>query len=588
MIITMKKAFIVARSRDREQLLRQLRQLGVVHITPVNRELAVADEKTLETIQHIDRAIQVLLKIKPAEPAPTISAIDAAKEVLEIQQRSAERQNRLTSLSQQLDQVQKIWGDIEIEQFGKIAEAGIDLQFFSVPASQVGQIQAELAEVVGELPGKRHLVAVIHRQGKLTLPVNAEALALPQTDVKTIREEAAEIDAHLKLDADRLTKLANLIPQMKQARAELKRDADFSVALRSATSDEQLYALQGWIPQRASETLGADLAKAGIDAAVEINDPADDEEPPTLIKNPAWVRPIEGLFSILGTVSGYREAEVSISFMIALPIFASMLIGDTGYGLMLLLAIAVQYKKAAKALGAPLAQLVMVIAGMTMIWGALTGSFFGFAFYKPIIPVEMTDESRRMLMNISFILGTIHLCFAHFWQAARIFPDLKFLNQVGWGLCTAGMFGVVRMFVLDAPMGWNTIWPYLLIGGSALAMLFCEPNKNIFKMLGLGIANFPFSFLSVFSDIISYVRLMAVGLAGTVLAAAFNDLAIGMGAWYLTVPVLVAGHALNLGLAMIALFAHGVRLNMLEFSNNLGMQWTGYSYKPFSNTMVQE
>jgi V/A-type H+-transporting ATPase subunit I len=326
-----------------------------------------------------------------------------------------------------------------------------------------------------------------------------------------------------------------------------------------------------------------------IDAAVEISDPTDDDNPPSLVENPRWVRPIEGLFGILGTVSGYREAEVSISFMVALPIFAAMLIGDAGYGLILLLIIALQYKKTTRAMGKPLAHLVMVIAGATMIWGILTGSFFGFGFYKPIIPVEMTDESRALLMNISFVMGAIHLCVAHFWQAARMFPDLRFLNQVGWGICTVGMLGVVRMVVLDAPMGWNTPWPYLLLGGSGLAILFQEPSKNILKMVGLGIANFPFSFLSVFSDIISYVRLMAVGLAGTVLGASFNDLATGLGAWYLTVPVMVAGHALNLGLALIALFAHGVRLNMLEFSNNLGMQWTGYSYKPFSNnTMIQE
>jgi V/A-type H+-transporting ATPase subunit I len=107
-------------------------------------------------------------------------------------------------------------------------------------------------------------------------------------------------------------------------------------------------------------------------------------------------------------------------------------------------------------------------------------------------------------------------------------------------------------------------------------------------MLGLGVANFPFSVLSTFSDIISYVRLMAVGLAGSVLAVSFNDLGLGLGSWFLIIPVIVIGHALNLFLALIALFAHGVRLNMLEFSNNLGMQWTGYSYKPFSKQVIQE
>jgi V/A-type H+/Na+-transporting ATPase subunit I len=142
------------------------------------------------------------------------------------------------------------------------------------------------------------------------------------------------------------------------------------------------------------------------------------------------------------------------------------------------------------------------------------------------------------------------------------------------------------MFVLSTTMTWSTPWPYFLIIGASLAILFNSPSKNIFKMLLLGVANFPLSMLGTFSDIISYVRLMAVGLASGVLAASFNDLALNSGSWLIAAPTLIFGHSLNIGLAMIAFFAHGVRLNMLEFSNNLGMQWIGYSYKPFK--MIQE
>ena len=94
--------------------------------------------------------------------------------------------------------------------------------------------------------------------------------------------------------------------------------------------------------------------------------------------------------------------------------------------------------------------------------------------------------------------------------------------------------------------------------------------------------------LSAFSDVISYVRLMAVGLASSVLAVSFNDMAMGLDSWPLAVIVLLFGHGLNMGLALIAMFAHGVRLNMLEFCNNLGMQWVGYTYQPFTRRVIQE
>jgi V/A-type H+-transporting ATPase subunit I len=274
--------------------------------------------------------------------------------------------------------------------------------------------------------------------------------------------------------------------------------------------------------------------------------------------------------------------------MIALPIFAAMLISDGGYGAVLLLGLLLPYRKVSKVLGAEFTRLLIVVGAVALVWGFLCGSFFGCVLYDPPIPVDLSAQSRALLMKISFVMGAIHLSIAQLWQGVALYPNLRFLNRVGWAVFIWGMLGVVRFFVLDASVGWDTPWPYLLIAGAALAILFACPSRNIAKMLGLGLADFPLSMLSAFSDVISYVRLMAVGLASSVLAGNFNELALGLGHWPLVVAVLLFGHSLNLGLALIALFAHGVRLNMLEFSNNLGMQWTGYPYNPFLKQTIQE
>jgi V/A-type H+-transporting ATPase subunit I len=581
MIVKMLKVYIAARSADRERMLDRLHELGVIHLVPVEPSRAVADETTMNRLRTLNRAIQVLSTVTPQGSAPQMESVEAGQEVLDIQQRAQERQTRLTGLYRQLEQVEKTWGDIELRQFDQLRDAGIDIQFYSVPREAVGEIQAELAQTVGELKTNRSLVAVIQREGEAKLPEGAEEVHLPQADGPAIREEAAEIDRHLKQDAETLKTLANLIPQMNAAVVELEQKAEYGIALRGASLDEHLFAIQGWVPESSSAKLSSELTASGIDAAIETRKPGPDEDPPTLIEPPAWANPVSGLFKILGTVSGYKEFDVSIPFMVALPIFAAMLISDGGYGLVLLLGLTLGYKKASKTLGVEFTKLMIVISAATLGWGFLSGSFFGFTLYTPVIPVDMTEKSRFLLMEISFILGAIHLCLAHLWNASRIFPDLRFLNELGWTLFIAGMLGLVRMFVLNSPFDWNTVWPYLLIAGGTLAILFHTPTWNIFKMVGLGLANFPLSMLSSFSDIISYVRLMAVGLASTVLAASFNNLAMDMDSWFLAIPVMIFGHVLNIGLALIALFAHGVRLNMLEFSNNLGMQWTGYIYKPF-------
>jgi V/A-type H+-transporting ATPase subunit I len=315
-------------------------------------------------------------------------------------------------------------------------------------------------------------------------------------------------------------------------------------------------------------------------------EPVADELPPTLIRPPAWAQPIEGLFKMLGTVPGYREFDVSVPFLIALPIFTAMLISDAGYGALLLLGLALAYPWATRNFGARFTQLLMIVGAVSMVWGALTNAFFGFALLprsSTIIPVELSDESRLFMMRLSFLIGAFHLSLAQLWQGVRFFPDLRWLNRLGWAFFIWGMYGVVNMFVLKGPMNWQTPWPYLLLIGAVLAIGFANPCRNPAKMLGMGLAQFPLSMLSAFSDVISYVRLMAVGLASSVLAASFNDMAFQAGILPLTILVLVLGHGLNVGLALIAMFAHGVRLNMLEFGSNLGMEWGGYSYRPFAH-----
>ena len=119
-------------------------------------------------------------------------------------------------------------------------------------------------------------------------------------------------------------------------------------------------------------------------------------------------------------------------------------------------------------------------------------------------------------------------------------------------------------------------------------MSWCaEPQANPIKRILIGFASSILPLLGTFSDIMSYIRLFAVGLASYYIAAAFN----GLGAqvaetatWFAGAPVVLFGHALNLALAAIAIFAHGVRLNMQEFSNNVGVKWAGYAYQPYRST----
>jgi V/A-type H+-transporting ATPase subunit I len=602
MIVPMAKTYITACHSDRHRLLDAIADLGVVHLSPVSPSLAVPDEQTLDRIQVLRRALQILEGVTPDEKGDsshlceassgasrqmgTSGDFDSAQEVLAIVRRRAGYEHHLTELYHELRQLD-MWGDFELEKIEQLSAAGIDLHFCSVPVGQVQDVRADCVEVVGQLPGRRSLVAAVSRKQDAEFPDGAVRLSLPARDAPSIRAEAAQIDATIKSDRNRLGQLVHQADSMRVELERLEQQAAETVAMRGAEANGDLFAVQGWIPEERASALAGDLAEAGIPTAVRVMKVSANEEPPTWLRSPNWTRPIEGLFSMMGTVAGYREFDVAVPFLLALPIFTAILISDGGYGAVLMLALTLGYRPATRVLGTRFTQLLIVVAVVTLLWGVVCATFFGVTLYRPLIPVNLSAQSRLMMMKICFAMGALHLSMAQLWQAIRIYPSWRLLNRVGWAIFIWGMFGVVQMFVLRTPLGWNTPWPYFLLIGAVLAILFLRPSRNPFRMIAWGIAAFPLSMMSAFSDVISYVRLMAVGLASSVLAVSFNELARGAEFWPLTVLILVLGHSLNMGLAMIAMFAHGVRLNMLEFCNNLGMKWTGYRYRPYLNRMTR-
>ncbi|HSW45360.1 MAG TPA: hypothetical protein VLM89_07300, partial [Phycisphaerae bacterium] len=233
MIVPMAKVFVACRSRDRRKLLDALGEMGVIHLKPVDPERAAPDEKSLADIRDIERAVQILAGIQPAEPVADLPAIEAAREVLALQQRAAERQNRLVALDFQLRQI-AVWGDVRLEQFEQLRSAGIDVKFYSVPIRDLGQVDAELVQPLAPLPGKRMLIGVVDRQDTARLPESAEQSPLPQRDAPSLRTEAAELDAQGKQDVRRLTQLAHLTDEMEKAARLLRRKVQYDVALRGA------------------------------------------------------------------------------------------------------------------------------------------------------------------------------------------------------------------------------------------------------------------------------------------------------------------------------------------------------------------
>jgi len=192
--------------------------------------------------------------------------------------------------------------------------------------------------------------------------------------------------------------------------------------------------------------------------------------------------------------------------------------------------------------------------------------------------IVLDSANMPVMLKFCFTIAVIHLSFAHIWNAVRIINSPRALSQVGWAIVVWGAYFLVRMLLLRE--AYPTPMIYLACIGLVLIVLFSGFFKNPELVIPL-----PNSLISCFSDIISYMRLFAVSFAALKLAEAFNGMAAGIGmssilAGFGAALILILGHSLNMGMSLLSVLVHGLRLNMLEFSGHLGMEWSGFKYKP--------
>lgn len=280
-----------------------------------------------------------------------------------------------------------------------------------------------------------------------------------------------------------------------------------------------------------------------------------------------------------------------------------MIFGDGGYGALILVAWGFLSLKARRAgRGQPaFNKLLFLIGLLTMFWGMATGTWFSLPseslppFMRGLWPISNANpQASQNIRVLCFILGAVQLSIARIKNILRDLPDPKFLAQVGSLSLVVGMFFGVLFLAVDPlrfPLPPFAIW--LILGGFLLSLTFGAYEGNVLKSLLEGLKNIIPTFLGatgVFADIVSYIRLWALGLAGSALAGIINGMGGGMVKPALIgivgIVILAFGHGLNLILSVLSVIVHAVRLNILEFScNHLGMQWSGIAYDPFKVTI---
>ncbi|MGI5085224.1 V-type ATPase 116kDa subunit family protein [Treponema putidum] len=619
MIVPMKKVTLLVLKKEQRHALKDLRKLGLLHIEDRPANGTLINELRSEK-NDITLAISLLTEYLPKKekkgitPPSLLSEEDTLTFVDSVLSLTASYKSNMEESARLSGDIASYaeWGEINTADFNFLEEKGIYL----FPATTSLKTYSSLPEDIKTIlvgrgkTGVRFLIWTETNALPADLPQDIIPLKLPEISVKALKEKLKSLMAKISSYKKEMTKMSAYLNSLhvldeivsKKLQFEIVHDGMQTIDFGNQDDDErvQLVWLTGYIPCEDESKLSS-LAREKSWAYIS-QTPEEDDPVPTKIKRNKLVNLISPLIDFLGTVPGYTEPDISLWFLLFFGIFFAMIFGDAGYGAVLfLISIVLILKTKAKNQKVPTAFYMFGYLGlMTVIWGTLVCNWFGMptgilpSFLKNLAVPAIANFTPEDIRNqnqilLCFTLGLTQLMIAHLVSLFRNIKSPKFLADLGSISMLGGMYFVVLNLVVDSQKYAinNTI--LLAIGlGFALNFIFAnystgigqaivESLKNIINMF-LGVVN-------VFADIMSYIRLWAVGLAGGAISATVNEMAgpaLGGIIIFAGVLLLLFGHGLNYIMNVLSVIVHGVRLNTLEFSNHVGLTWSGFKYEPFN------
>ncbi|MDR2795247.1 MAG: hypothetical protein LBB47_00875 [Spirochaetaceae bacterium] len=629
----MKKVAIIGLDKLQDDNLTKLRNLGVMHI----EKKAVHSEvlsSLLEKKADLDKAAGILrsfaLKTKEAfVPFVLDTSIDIGAHVLDLSEKRKAAQERVYADMREISRIEK-WGDFDPAAFKSLAEHGISLFLYELPKKAYENLGEQQVIALGRDKTNVYCVAVN------TALTGEQPFQLPEKSLSTLRGEITKQKAEIDGIEQELSTLYSQISLIETDLLDASGAIEFETAkvgmegVSDCPDGMAVSYITGFVPAPELDLVKRAAAENGW--ALYASDPAETDMPPTLIKSNAVVRIIEPLFSFLGTVPGYREYDVSPSYLLFFSIFFAMIFGDAAYGCVLFamstLAGLAFRKKTGKMPDA--AKLFMWLSFCTIVWGALNGAWFAAPYealptflqalvlpqFNPKVALEAFPGILQKLFKIPaeqpgntaywnvqflcFSIAIIQLVYARLKNIKKLLPSPVALAQAGWLVMMIGLYFLVLSMLLKVELPGFAA--YFIGIGPAVYFIFAEqkggnPFVNVLKSFSNILPTF-LNAVGSFADIISYIRLFAVGLAGTSIAQSFNSMS-GIGAMagggagasavqialklFAAVLILILGHGLNIIMNALSVIVHGVRLNLLEYAgNHLAIEWSGYSYKPFA------
>lgn len=599
-ILTLNRLTLAGLAREKDAVLERLQALGCLHLLPLGPAPAEPERTppahAVEALKALRYLRDLPEKRRQVRTDPAFDIDRTIQTVLDNQQRLRDVSDRRDALRQRLIELEP-WGDFELPSPADLA--GRKLWFYIVPQRQMLELTSlDLPWQVVHRDHRQSWVVVIHpdEPPRDALPVpRAHTGALSLTEVRR-RLESAELEIE-EVQAERHA-LTRWIYLLSSHLAQAEDEARMRFAHSQTLDDESLFLVQGWLAERDTEGVRALTDELGL--AMILEPPGPEDAPPTLLENPAPIAAGQDLVGFY-QMPAYRAWDPSRVLFFSFTAFFALILSDAGYALVLGVLLAAYWCRLGRSdLGRRLRILAAALTGASLGWGILVGSYFGVSpapesLWGHLKLLDVNDFDS--MMKISVGIGVLHLILANAEMAAINHGRASGRAALGWIATLIGGFALWLGSGDTAPVWLSQSGQALTIGGLAgVFLLGSDRRPDSLKAVALrgldGLAQLV-KVTQVFGDVLSYLRLFALGLASASLAITFNDLARQVAAdlpglgLFLALLILLVGHALNLVLSLMSGVVHGLRLNFIEFYN-WALAGEGYPFKPFKKAELNE
>lgn len=606
MISPMTKYSFVLLCGQTEEFLSKIQELGVIDIT---RSLKPIDEKSEKLLAEADEVKKALSVLKSCKGEPDKSSVSgcSAKDVLDTDERIAELRGELTSAKKELV-ARKPWGEFSSADLQKLEDKGLLVRFYSCPKKKFdaswGDIQP--LQVISETESTVFFVTVAPAGEEYSFPI--EPIAAPAGSVNEAEKTLAEIQARLDGENRKLANLKSCMGSLEKTYADRLGELDlyFAEAATEKAVDNYVTVLTGFAPVEDDDRLKKAFDELGVYYTAEAA--TKEDNPPIKLHNNCFARNFEVLTGMYG-MPVYDEFDPTPVLGPFFMLFFAMCMGDAGYGIVLMLiALYMKQKMQDSGLG-KMYRLIGFLGGMTFFVGLFLGTFFGMS----ILSASWAPSWLKALcidgwfpdgkiagfpvqMVLAVAIGVLHICLAMIIKTVNFTKRFGFSKTVStWGWTTLIVGGIVvislgMMEVLSAEVFKWVIIALAVVSGLAI-FVFNTPGRNPLVNIGSGLWDTYNMVTGLLGDVLSYIRLYALGLAGGMLGNAFNimgtmilDIPVPVVNWVFCIVILIFGHVLNLAMSCLGAFVHPLRLTFVEYFKNSGYEGTGAKYNPLVKT----